>query len=177
MNTLLTKTQMDQTFDRLYSQVLAALPADGVIAIIGIRSNGVPLAERIVKRLTADLPTRTIHSGSLDVTFYRDDLQTRSSTPVARSSELNFDIDAAWILLVDDVLQTARTIRAALSELHDFGRPAAVRLAVLIDRGGRQLPIAADFVGATLDIPDAQKVKVQLEETDGQEGTYGVETA
>ncbi|MBT3278299.1 MAG: bifunctional pyr operon transcriptional regulator/uracil phosphoribosyltransferase PyrR [Phycisphaerales bacterium] len=176
MNKLLTKTQMEQVFDRLYSQVTAALPAEGDIAIIGIRSNGVPLAERISDRLVAKFPKRTIHSGALDVTFYRDDLKTRTSIPVARSAELNFDVDGTWILLVDDVLQTGRTIRAALTELHDFGRPAAVRLAVLIDRGGHQLPITADMIGATMDIPIDQKVKVQLEETDGQEGAYGIET-
>ncbi len=176
MNTLLTKSQLEQVFDRLYTHVLAAIPPEGVIAVIGIRSNGVPLAGRIAKRLAAALPKRTIHSGSLDVTYYRDDLKTRTSLPVARSAELNFDIEDAWILLVDDVLQTGRTIRAALSELHDFGRPAAIRLAVLIDRGGHQLPITADFIGATLDIPIEQKVKVQLEETDGQDRAYGIET-
>jgi len=91
---------------------------------------------------------------------------------MVRATEIDFDLDDCWVLLVDDVLQTGRSVRAALDALHDFGRPGVVRLAVLIDRGGRELPIAADFVGKAVDAPEAARVQVRLEENDGEEGVF-----
>ena len=110
--------------------------------------------------------------GILDITFYRDDLSRRRGVPLVRATEIDFDLDDTWALLVDDVLQTGRSIRAALDALHDFGRPKCVRLGVLIDRGGRELPICADYVGKKVTAPDGQRIQVKLRENDGQEGAY-----
>jgi pyrimidine operon attenuation protein/uracil phosphoribosyltransferase len=110
--------------------------------------------------------------GVLDITFYRDDLSRLRGAPMVRATEIDFDLDDAWVLLVDDVLQTGRSVRAALDALHDFGRPKAIRLAVLIDRGGRDLPIAADFIGQKLTAPADSRIQVKLKENDGEEGVY-----
>jgi len=114
----------------------------------------------------------SVDHGVLDITFYRDDLSRLRGAPLVRATEIDFDLDDAWVLLIDDVLQTGRSIRAALDALHDFGRPKAIRLAVLIDRGGRELPIAADFVGHRLLAEPDQRVQVKLKENDGEEGVY-----
>jgi len=165
----LTGKALEAALDRLYAAIVAALPNDRRIAVVGIRTRGETLGRRIVERLGKDLGTE-VEFGVLDITFYRDDLSRRRGAPLVRATEIDFDLDGTWVLLVDDVLQTGRSIRAALDAIHDFGRPDTVRLAVLIDRGGRELPIAADFVGQKVDAPPGCRVQVKLKENDGEEG-------
>ncbi len=176
MEKLLSAKQVQAAMDGLYGAVSAKLPPPAQrVAVIGIRTRGETLSRRLVKRLQAEHPQREFGHGVLDITLYRDDLSRRRGAPLVRATEIDFDLDDAWVLLVDDVLQTGRSVRAALDALHDFGRPAAIRLAVLIDRGGRQLPIAADFVGETVEAPALMRVQVKLKENDGEEGVFIVE--
>lgn len=172
MTKLLTDKQVANALDRLYQAVLAQLPPQGPVAIIGVRTRGETLAARIVNRLRAEHPEITIEHGVLDITFYRDDLSGRGGAPLVRATEIDFDLNEAWILLVDDVLATGRSVRAALDALHDLGRPKAIRLAALIDRGGHELPIAADFVGRKIKVPSSSRVQVKLKENDGEEGVF-----
>ena len=169
------KLNADQTkhaLDQLYGAILANLPSDPRIAVVGIRTRGETLARRLVERLKAERASLAVEFGVLDITFYRDDLSRRRGAPLVRATEIDFDIDDTWLLLVDDVLQTGRSVRAALDALHDFGRPRAVRLAVLVDRGGRELPISADFIGRQLKAPPGSRVQVKLKENDGEEGVF-----
>jgi pyrimidine operon attenuation protein/uracil phosphoribosyltransferase len=171
MKQVLTDKQVAQALNSLYRRILANCPAEGRIAIIGIRTRGQVLAQRLAGRLRRDRPGLPVDAGVLDITFYRDDL-SRGGVPRVRATEISFNLDDAWVLLVDDVLQTGRSVRAALDALTDFGRPRVIRLAVLLDRGGRELPIAADFVGKKLQAPDAMRVQLRLKENDGQEGVF-----
>jgi len=172
MKKLLAAAQVRQAIDRLYGSVVRKFPKDSPIAVIGIRTRGETLAGRIVQRLAKDKPHLRVNHGVLDITFYRDDLSRRRGAPLVRATEIDFDLDDSWLLLVDDVLQTGRSVRAALDALADFGRPKVVRLAVLIDRGGRELPIAADFVGRKVEAPEGKRVQLHLKETDGEEGVF-----
>jgi pyrimidine operon attenuation protein/uracil phosphoribosyltransferase len=138
------------------------------IAIVGIQSRGVPLAARLAAALRSGTG-RTIDVGSLDITLYRDDLSTVGTRPVLKATNIPFSIDGRTVILVDDVLFTGRTIRAALDELVDFGRPSRIALAVLIDRGHRELPIQADYVGKTVKTARADMVDVRLMEIDGKD--------
>jgi pyrimidine operon attenuation protein/uracil phosphoribosyltransferase len=158
--------------DRLCRSILPELPIEGRIAVIGMRTRGETLAARIVGRLGKARKLLQVDRGVLDITFYRDDLSRRRGAPMVRATEIDFDLNDAWVLLVDDVLQTGRSIRAAMDAIHDFGRPRVVRLAVLIDRGGRELPISADFVGKTLHVLPGQRAQLKLKENDGQEGVW-----
>ena len=176
MEQLLTDQQVEEALDKLYQAILPQLPSETRIAIVGIRTRGETLAQRLVDRLAGDRPGLAIEHGVLDITFYRDDLSRRRGAPLVRATEINFDLDDTWVLLVDDVLATGRSVRAALDALHDFGRPKAIRLAVLIDRGGHELPIAADFVGMKVQAPADCRVQVKLKESDGeQQGVYIIE--
>ncbi|HEV7928944.1 MAG TPA: bifunctional pyr operon transcriptional regulator/uracil phosphoribosyltransferase PyrR [Nitrosospira sp.] len=125
-------------------------------ALVGIHTGGVWLAERLHQNLQLPLP-----SGALDVSFYRDDFAQIGLHPQVRPSDIPFTVEGSHIILVDDVLYTGRTIRAAINELFDYGRPATVRLAALIDRGGRELPIAAQYVGAMLDVPEDKMLALE----------------
>jgi len=171
MTRKLTGKELERALDHLYRSIVAAIPADARVAVVGIRTRGETLARRIVERLAL---TENIQAeyGVLDITFYRDDLSRRRGAPLVRATEIDFDLDGTWVLLVDDVLQSGRSVRAALDAIHDFGRPDAIRLAVLVDRGGRELPISADFVGASIDAPAGSRVQVKLKENDGQEGVF-----
>lgn len=128
-------------------------------ALVGIRAGGVPLADRIAARVEATTGRRPLR-GAVDITLYRDDLYTGLEKPVMGDTDLPFEVNGCGIVLVDDVLFTGRTVRAAMGEVWDFGRPAFIRLAVLVDRGHRELPIAPDFVGATLRTELADRVEV-----------------
>ncbi len=174
MKELLSAEQVDRALERLYKAVSSTIVQEARhsrVAVVGIRTRGETIASRIVRRL-ADERGLKIASGVLDITFYRDDLSRHHGAPLVRATEIDFDLDDAWVLLVDDVLQTGRSIRAALDALHDFGRPRAIRLAVLIDRGGRELPISADFIGQRVEVPDRARVQVRLKENDGKEGVF-----
>ncbi len=172
MKKLLSAAQVEVAVNRLYKAVVKQLPPDTPIAVVGIRTRGETLASRLVQRLQLDQPDRRIEHGILDITFYRDDLSRQRGAPMVRATEIDFDLDDTWTLLVDDVIESGRSIRAALDALHDFGRPRLVRLAVLIDRGRRELPIAPDFVGEKVEAPADCRVQVRLKENDGKEGVY-----
>jgi len=172
MRKKLSAAQVQAALERLYQAVEKQLPRDRRIAVIGIRTRGETLASRLVERIRREHPDLDIARGVLDVTFYRDDLSRRRGVPLVRATEIDFDIDDTWMLLIDDVMETGRSVRAALGAIHDFGRPKVVRLAVLIDRGGRELPIAADFVGRKLSAGPDTRIQVRLKENDGQEGVF-----
>ncbi|HUT60519.1 MAG TPA: bifunctional pyr operon transcriptional regulator/uracil phosphoribosyltransferase PyrR [Phycisphaerae bacterium] len=173
MTRLLTAKQVAGALERLYASIVADLPSDRRLAVIGMRTRGETLAARIAERLRGDKRGPSdVCRGVLDITFYRDDLSRRHGAPLVRATEIDFDLNDTWVLLVDDVLQTGRSVRAALDAIHDFGRPLVIRLAVLIDRGGRELPISADFVGTRVKVPHGQRVQLRLEENDGEEGAW-----
>ena len=140
------------------------------LALVGIRQRGVPLAKRIAANIQ-EITGRPIEAGALDITLYRDDLmrQPVGTQPIVRSTEIPFSIDDRRIVLVDDVLYTGRTIRAAIDALIDFGRPAAIQLVVLVDRGHRELPIKPDYVGKNLPTSREESVRVRLQEIDGRD--------
>ena len=138
------------------------------LALIGIQTRGVILAQRIEKAIET-VSGRKVPMGILDINLYRDDLTRVSEQPVIKKTEINFDLDAKTIVLVDDVLYTGRTVRCALDALVDFGRPKKIELAVLIDRGHRELPIRADFVGKNIPTNEEETVHVHLSETDKTE--------
>ncbi len=174
MEKILNAEQLATALDRLYKAVLAKLPKDEHIAVIGVRTRGETLAQRIVKRLREEQSGLVVDHGVLDITFYRDDLSRRRGAPLVRATEIDFDLENTWVVLVEDVVHTGRSIRAALDALHDFGRAKVIRLATLIDRGGRELPIAADFVGKKVRVGENVRVQVRLKENDGKEGVYVV---
>jgi pyrimidine operon attenuation protein/uracil phosphoribosyltransferase len=160
--------RMSRALTRMSHEILERNRGLDEIALIGIRRRGVPLARRIAKALR-DINGDDVPTGALDITLYRDDLMRHpvGPQPVVRRTEIPFSIDDRKILLVDDVLYTGRTIRAALDALIDFGRPRAIQLIVLVDRGHRELPIKADYVGKNLPTSSKQSVQVRLQEIDG----------
>jgi len=138
------------------------------LALIGIQRRGVPLAQRIAAAI-AQAETVNVPVGALDITFYRDDLSMVATQPVVKGTELPFDVNHYTVVLVDDVLYTGRTVRAAMDALVDFGRPLAIRLAVLVDRGHREFPIRADHVGKNVPTSKEEIIQVRLTEVDGAE--------
>ncbi len=159
---------IDRALMRISHEILERNRGIEELALVGIRTRGVPIAQRIAGNLL-EIVRHKVPSGALDITLYRDDLMrhTVGPQPVLRRTEIPFSIDERRILLVDDVLYTGRTIRAALDALVDFGRPLAIQLVVLVDRGHRELPIKADYVGKNLPTSIRQSVQVRLAETDG----------
>jgi pyrimidine operon attenuation protein/uracil phosphoribosyltransferase len=143
------------------------------LLLVGIQRRGVQLAARIVS-LIAERENVTVPRGALDITLYRDDLQTVGPRPVVGPTDLPWDIDGKRVVIVDDVLYTGRTVRAALDELADFGRPQRIELAVLIDRGGRELPIHADVVGRQLAVAPGGRIDVLVTELDGRDAVVQV---
>ncbi len=162
--------RMARALTRIAHEILERNRGTGDLALVGIRTRGVPLARRIAQSLK-DINHEDVPTGALDITLYRDDLMRHAvgPQPVVRRTEINFSIDDKRILLVDDVLYTGRTIRAALDALIEFGRPLAIQLIVLVDRGHRELPIKADYVGKNLPTSATQSVQVHLLETDGRD--------
>jgi pyrimidine operon attenuation protein/uracil phosphoribosyltransferase len=144
-----------------------AKTAGGELAVVGIRTGGVYLAQRLRREITA-LTGAEPPIGTIDIALYRDDLSERAEAPVVGPTDIRFPVSGKTIVLVDDVLYTGRTVRAALDQLVDFGRPRRVLLAVLVDRGGRELPIAADIAGTRLDVPSSDQVEVRLVESGSQ---------
>ncbi|MFO7638196.1 MAG: bifunctional pyr operon transcriptional regulator/uracil phosphoribosyltransferase PyrR [bacterium] len=163
--------ELAQLVEGLAAEIAARAGKTGNLALVGIKRRGVPLAERLA-RLLAGHGRPGIPVGAIDITLYRDDLQLVAETPIVRGTEISFDINGRELVLVDDVIFTGRTTRAALSELLDYGRPAAIRLAVLVDRGNRELPIAPDFTGRALATRPQDLVDICLEETDGEDAVY-----
>ncbi len=154
---------------RLAAQVARRNRGVEGLAFVGIKRRGVPLAERLAALVNKGR-AKPAPVGAIDITLYRDDLQLVAETPIVRGSEIGFDINGRTVVLVDDVLFTARTVRAALSEMLDYGRPRSVQLAVLVDRGGRELPIQPDYCGLVLKTRPGDIVDVCLAELDGRDG-------
>lgn len=165
MAILLDEGEIAAAVNRLAEQILAK--AEGPLCIVGIRSRGDEVAERVCNRLAET--DCELHYGMLDISLYRDDLEHLKRNPKLQSSEIPFPMDGAQVILVDDVLFTGRTIRAALDALTDYGRPQKVELAVLIDRGWRELPIEPTYVGKILETKRLDKVVVHLQSTDGKD--------
>ena len=169
MRTNYDPADVERITAHLGARVAAGFETDQPLNIVGIRTRGEILAERL-SALLAERGFGQIGRGVLDITLYRDDLSEIGPRPLVRPTQLDIDIDSRPLLLVDDVLFTGRSIRAALDALSDFGRPSAIRLAVLVDRGGRELPIQPDFVGIALnDVPKAHRVNVRFVEIDGRD--------
>jgi pyrimidine operon attenuation protein/uracil phosphoribosyltransferase len=170
MPVVMDADRMQRSLTRIAHEIVERNRAIEDVALVGIRERGVPLARRIAKRLQ-EITGREVPTGALDITLYRDDLMRHAvgPQPLVRSTDIPFDIDDRTILLVDDVLYTGRTIRAALDALIDFGRPKAIQLAVLVDRGHRELPIKADYVGKNVPTSRRESVQVRLEEVDGHD--------
>jgi pyrimidine operon attenuation protein / uracil phosphoribosyltransferase len=164
--------RMSRTLTRIAHEILERHGAQGIedLALVGIRTRGVPIARRLA-RAVHDISGHDLPTGALDITLYRDDLMRHAvgAQPVVRKTEIPFSIDDKRILLVDDVLYTGRTIRAALDALIEFGRPKTIQLVVLVDRGHRELPIKADYVGKNLPTSPSQSVQVHLMEVDGRD--------
>ncbi len=166
MSTALDPSAISTAIDRLAEQIFLA--ADGnEIDLVGIRSRGDEVAERVFEVLKAK--GAKVQLGVLDISLYRDDYEHLSSNPTLQSSEIEFPVDGSHVVLVDDVIFTGRTIRAALDALFDYGRPAKVDLAVLIDRGHREIPVEPRFVGETLKTDRMDRVDVSLQKTDGKD--------
>ncbi|QQS44983.1 MAG: bifunctional pyr operon transcriptional regulator/uracil phosphoribosyltransferase PyrR [Acidobacteriota bacterium] len=172
---IMTAADMNRILTRMASQIVENNPDLSNVLLVGIRRRGVPLAARLAARIN-EVDGVRVATGALDITLYRDDLSTVSERPVVNKTELPANITGKTIVLVDDVLYTGRTIRAALDELIDFGRPRRVQLCVLVDRGWRELPIQADYVGKYVTTTENQIIKVMLPEFDETEEVLLVET-
>ncbi len=171
---IMNEADIERTLNRLAHEIIERNRGSKNLAIVGIRTRGEFLAKRLAEKISK-LENNQIPVGVLDITFYRDDVRLKLKQPEVKTTEINFSIDDKDIILVDDVLFTGRTVRAALDELIDFGRPKTVQLVVLIDRGNRELPIQADFVGKKVETNLREKVKVNLREVDGEDSVYLIE--
>lgn len=171
---LMSASEIDRTLVRLAHEILEKTDDPDKLAFIGIRRRGVPMAQRLSAKI-ASLENRTIPVGILDINLYRDDLSTVGAKPVVNATEIAFDVSGKDIILMDDVLYTGRTIRAALDALFDHGRPARVQLCCLIDRGHRELPIAAQYVGRVVQTTQREIIEVKFQEIDGMEKVLLVE--
>ena len=161
--------------ERLAETIDRTVPRDGALILIGIQRRGDVIARRLAAALA---PARgEVPTGSLDITLYRDDFGQIGSLPLIGTTDIRADITNAHVIIVDDVLYTGRTIRAAINELYDFGRASKIELCVLVDRGGRQLPIQPDYVGESVDVPEAQQVSVRVDELDEAWGVDLVDPA
>ena len=167
-NKILEKDDIDRALQRIAHEIVEKLKTTEDIAIIGIKNRGAYLGERLALKIEK-ISGSKIPVGALDITLYRDDLTEASSQPVVHATEIDFDIKGRKIILVDDVLYTGRTIRCALDALIDFGRPGQIQLAVLVDRGHRELPIRADYVGKNVPTSLKEVVEVKLAEADGKD--------
>jgi pyrimidine operon attenuation protein/uracil phosphoribosyltransferase len=178
---LLDADGLSRTLSRIAHEIIEANPDLDDVALVGIQTRGVPLAQRLARLIeerTGDAP----ELGAVDITFYRDDVLARGgeaplhAQPVVRETQLDFPLEGRTVVLVDDVLYTGRTIRAAIDALFDYGRPARVQLAVLVDRGHRELPIRPDYIGKNLPTARAERIQVQLLEVDEVDAVLLVST-
>ena len=159
---------LDRALTRMAHEIVETNPVAEELAFIGLRTNGVPLARRLAAKVGGILK-RSFPTGELDIGMHRDDLQLRETPPSIRPSDIPFDITGKTIVLVDDVLFTGRSVRAAMDELSDFGRPQRIQLAILVDRGHRELPIRPDFVGKNVPTGRKENICVRLAETEGKD--------
>jgi pyrimidine operon attenuation protein/uracil phosphoribosyltransferase len=170
--TILDAKSVSRTLRRMADQIVELYGVDELV-LVGIQRRGVQLSERIAGIIDEREGTK-LPRGALDITLYRDDLQTVGPRPVVGATTLPWALDDKCVVIVDDVLYTGRTVRAALDELADFGRPARIALAVLVDRGGRELPIHADIVGKVVEVPSGDRVDVLVQELDGEDAVVVV---
>ncbi len=168
---IMDEKTIERSVTRTAHEILEKNKGTENLALLGIRTRGVPLARRILKRIK-EIEGVDIPFGILDITLYRDDLSTIAKLPIVNATQIDFDINGKKLVLIDDVLYTGRTIRAALDAIVDIGRPAAIQLMVLVDRGHRELPIRADFVGKNVPTSKKEIVKVNLEEIDGENSVF-----
>ena len=171
---LMSATEIDRTVQRLAHEIVEKSGGTTNLALIGVRRRGVPLAERIARAMRG-IDGVEVPVGTLDITLYRDDLSKVAPHPVLQSSDIPFPVDDKDLILVDDVLYTGRTVRAAMNGLFDLGRPRSIRLCVLIDRSHRELPIEATFVGRHVQTTDTEIIEVRLSEVDREERVLLVE--
>jgi pyrimidine operon attenuation protein/uracil phosphoribosyltransferase len=164
-----------RTVARLAHEILERNKGSETIGLIGIRTRGEHLAKRLAKKIS-EIEHKDVHLGFLDITLYRDDLRGRLDQPVLKGTDVRFDVTGKDLVLVDDVLYTGRTVRAALDELIDLGRPATIQLAVMVDRGHRELPIKADFVGKNIPTATGEEVRVLMKEVDGEDAVVVIES-
>ena len=165
---ILDQEGIRRSLTRIAHEIIERNKGTGDLVLIGIRRRGVPIAERLAQKIL-EIEGRQVPVGTLDITLYRDDLSTLSPKPRVRSTDVPFSVSDKTVVLVDDVIFTGRTVRAALDAVMDLGRPRAVQLAVLVDRGHRELPIRADFVGKNVPTSRREEVLVRLKETDGED--------
>ena len=165
---LMSASEIERTLVRLAHEILEKNQGVDGLGLVGIRRRGVPLAERLGKMI-ARVEKKPVPVGTLDITFYRDDLSTLGPKPVVQPAEIGFSIEGKKIVLIDDVLYTGRTTRAALDALFSHGRPSRVQLLVLIDRGHRELPVEATFIGRTVQTSSSEVIEVKLTEIDDAE--------
>ena len=179
---LLDEVALDRTLSRIAHEIIERNADLDEVALVGIQTRGVPLAHRL-RRLIAERSEEEVALGTVDITFYRDDVRVRGgeaplhAQPVVRATQLDFPLEGRTCVLVDDVLYTGRTIRAAIDALFDYGRPARVQLAVLVDRGHRELPIRPDYVGKNLPTSREERIQVQLVEVDEVDRVLLISTA
>ena len=171
---IMDEKTIDRAVTRTAHEILERNKGTENLALLGIRTRGVPLAQRIQGKIKeiegADLPL-----GILDITLYRDDLSTIAKLPIVNGTQIDFDVNDKKLVLIDDVLYTGRTVRAALDAIVDIGRPSAIQLMVLVDRGHRELPIRADYVGKNVPTSKKEIIKVNLKEVDGENSVLIVE--
>jgi pyrimidine operon attenuation protein/uracil phosphoribosyltransferase len=167
---LLDASGVSRCLDKIAESVHARWPDEPRLALVGVYRRGVPFAEALAQRLRAK--GRDIDLGRIDITQYRDDLKNLTRFPKLVGSEMSFDLDDAVVILCDEVIYTARTSRAALEELLDFGRPRCVQIAALVDRIGRQLPLTADHAGIQVDLPANERVSVRFVDGDGRDEVF-----
>jgi pyrimidine operon attenuation protein/uracil phosphoribosyltransferase len=171
---LMSSSEIERTLVRLAHEIVERSNGSANLGLIGIKRRGFPLAQRIAK-LIETIEKSPVDTGVLDISFYRDDLSTAGPRPIVEKGEIGFDVNGRDIILMDDVLYTGRTIRAALDALFDQGRPKSVQLLVLIDRGHRELPIEARFIGRTIPTSSREIIEVKLREIDNDEQVILVE--
>ena len=164
---ILDHADIRRTLVRIAHEIVEKNPG-GEIALVGIQRRGAVLVQRL-HALTSELLDQSVPLGFADISFYRDDLALRAASPIVHATQLDFQVEGRTVVIVDDVLYTGRTVRAAIDEIFDYGRPERVQLAVLIDRGHRELPIRPDYVGKNLPTSHAERVNVHVEEIDGRD--------